>query len=188
MVAAILFPVGMFIYAWSSFPFVHWIVLLIGIVIFIWATFIIYSAVFSYLADWCVVPFPINRFSIDNSGPQLWPICVFGSCRPVARTQHPGHGLPFVYGSDVRRYCTTIAPLRSQITDGLFPPLALSYKWANTLLALLATVMVPIPYVRVLKSLSERLLMWSSIGSVFLWAEDTRKEQVCKPSYALIRG
>ncbi|KAH9479807.1 Ascochitine biosynthesis cluster MFS transporter [Psilocybe cubensis] len=54
--AAILLPVGMFIYAWSSFSSVHWIALTIGITLFIWGVFIIYLAVFTYLAD-CYGPF-----------------------------------------------------------------------------------------------------------------------------------
>ena len=51
--AAVMLPIGMFIYAWSSFVFVNWISLTIGITLFIWATFIMYLAAFSYLADWC---------------------------------------------------------------------------------------------------------------------------------------
>ncbi|KAK7461799.1 hypothetical protein VKT23_008231 [Stygiomarasmius scandens] len=51
-IAAIAFPVGMFIYAWTSFPHVPWIAPAIGITFFIWATFVIYLAVFTYLADW----------------------------------------------------------------------------------------------------------------------------------------
>jgi hypothetical protein len=51
--AAVMLPAGMFTYAWSSFIFVNWIALTIGITLFIWATFIMYLAVFSYLADWC---------------------------------------------------------------------------------------------------------------------------------------
>lgn len=31
--AAFLFPIGMFIYAWSSFPFVHWMGLVSGITV-----------------------------------------------------------------------------------------------------------------------------------------------------------
>jgi len=49
--AGLMYPVGMFIYAWTSFPSVPWIAMTIGIVIFIWATFIIYLATFTYLAD-----------------------------------------------------------------------------------------------------------------------------------------
>ncbi|KAF5384638.1 hypothetical protein D9757_007464 [Collybiopsis confluens] len=54
--AAILAPSGMFIYAWSTFSHVPWIALAIGITVFLYATFIIYSAVFTYLAD-CYGPF-----------------------------------------------------------------------------------------------------------------------------------
>lgn len=77
--AAFLLPVGIFIYAWSTFPWVHWIALIIGIVVrtrlrprkwlfdlttstgmclqtFEWATFIIYHSVFTYLADWYAIP------------------------------------------------------------------------------------------------------------------------------------
>ncbi|KAH9046570.1 MFS general substrate transporter [Lactarius hengduanensis] len=49
--AGIMFPVGMFVYAWTSFSRVPWIAMAIGIVIFIWATFVIYLAAFTYLAD-----------------------------------------------------------------------------------------------------------------------------------------
>ncbi|KIM81228.1 hypothetical protein PILCRDRAFT_72078 [Piloderma croceum F 1598] len=55
-VAGVVFPVGMFIYAWSSFTQVHWIAQMIGMVAFIWASFTIYLAVFTYLAD-CYGPF-----------------------------------------------------------------------------------------------------------------------------------
>jgi len=50
--AAVLLPIGMFIYAWCSFSRVPWIALAIGITLFMWAVFIIYLAVFTYLADW----------------------------------------------------------------------------------------------------------------------------------------
>ncbi|KIY68842.1 MFS polyamine transporter [Cylindrobasidium torrendii FP15055 ss-10] len=49
--AAILLPVGTFIYAWTSFSYVHWIAPIIGIVLLMWAVFVIYLAVFTYLAD-----------------------------------------------------------------------------------------------------------------------------------------
>jgi multidrug resistance protein len=55
-VAGVFFPIGMFIYAWSSFPKVHWIWLMIGMVVFAWASFTFYLAVFTYLAD-CYGPF-----------------------------------------------------------------------------------------------------------------------------------
>ncbi|RPD64468.1 MFS general substrate transporter [Lentinus tigrinus ALCF2SS1-7] len=49
--AAVLFPVGMFLYAWCTFPSVPWIGMVMGIFVFLIALFIIYVAVFTYLAD-----------------------------------------------------------------------------------------------------------------------------------------
>ncbi|KAJ7151245.1 MFS general substrate transporter [Mycena filopes] len=49
--AAVMFPTGMFIYAWCSRVNIHWIVPIIGITLFMWATFIMYLGVFNYLAD-----------------------------------------------------------------------------------------------------------------------------------------
>ncbi|KAF8524182.1 major facilitator superfamily domain-containing protein [Gautieria morchelliformis] len=51
LAAAILFPIGCFIYAWTTLPSIHWVGPMFGILVFITALFIIYLAVFSYLAD-----------------------------------------------------------------------------------------------------------------------------------------
>ncbi|KAJ3570415.1 hypothetical protein NP233_g4421 [Leucocoprinus birnbaumii] len=56
MVAGVILPSAMFIYAWTAFPRIHWIAPIIGITVFIWGIFMIYTAVFSYLAD-CYGPF-----------------------------------------------------------------------------------------------------------------------------------
>ncbi|KAJ3801072.1 major facilitator superfamily domain-containing protein [Lentinula aff. detonsa] len=74
--AAILIPCGMFIYAWSTFPHVPWIALTIGITIFIYGAFIIYLAVFTYLAD-CYGPFASSALA----GQSL--------CRNLAATAFP---------------------------------------------------------------------------------------------------
>ncbi|KAI0741993.1 MFS general substrate transporter [Daedaleopsis nitida] len=49
--AAVLFPAGMFIYGWCTFSFVPWIGMVIGIFVIMTALFVIYVAVFTYLAD-----------------------------------------------------------------------------------------------------------------------------------------
>lgn len=54
--AGILFPISMFIYAWTSFSHVTWVAMAIGIVLFVWAAFVMYLATFNYLAD-CYGPF-----------------------------------------------------------------------------------------------------------------------------------
>ncbi|TCD71762.1 hypothetical protein EIP91_003105 [Steccherinum ochraceum] len=108
MFAGVLFPAAMFIYAWCTFPNVHWISLAIGIVLFIWALFAIYLTVFTYLAD-CYGPFASSALA----GQSL--------CRNLA-------GMAF--------------PL---FTNQMYA--AMTYKWANTLFALLAALMIPIPFI-----------------------------------------
>ncbi|KAI0700142.1 MFS general substrate transporter [Cerioporus squamosus] len=49
--AAILFPAGMFIYAWCTFQSVPWIGMAMGIFVIMTSLFNIYVAVFTYLAD-----------------------------------------------------------------------------------------------------------------------------------------
>ncbi|KAF7422812.1 hypothetical protein PC9H_010971 [Pleurotus ostreatus] len=106
--AAILFPAGIFIYAWCSFTRVHWIGLIIGIVIFGWASFLIYHSVFTYLAD-CYGPFASSALAAQSLFRNL-----LGMAFPLF-----------------------IQPLLT----------ALTFKWANTLLAFAAVLLLPIPYV-----------------------------------------
>ncbi|KAF8621893.1 hypothetical protein AX15_007445 [Amanita polypyramis BW_CC] len=49
--AGVLLPVGLFIFSWTALRHVQWIGANFGIAIFMWATYIIYSTVFSYLSD-----------------------------------------------------------------------------------------------------------------------------------------
>ncbi|EIW77022.1 MFS general substrate transporter [Coniophora puteana RWD-64-598 SS2] len=51
MLAAVLFPAGMFIYAWTAFPYVPWIAPAIGLTVFMTSCYVIYQTVFVYLAD-----------------------------------------------------------------------------------------------------------------------------------------
>ncbi|KAI9062694.1 MFS general substrate transporter [Trametes sanguinea] len=50
-VGALLFPAGMFIYAWCTFSYVHWMGMAVGIFVIMTALFVLYVAVFTYLAD-----------------------------------------------------------------------------------------------------------------------------------------
>ncbi|KAF4576949.1 hypothetical protein EYR36_004933 [Pleurotus pulmonarius] len=106
--AAILLPAGTFIYAWCSFPWVHWIGLIIGIVIFEWASFLIYHSVFTYLAD-CYGPFASSALAAQSLFRNL-----------------TGMAFPLFISQMLR---------------------ALTFKWANTLFALIAVLLLPIPYV-----------------------------------------
>ncbi|KAJ6568250.1 MFS polyamine transporter [Mycena vulgaris] len=106
--AAVILPTSMFIYAWCAFPHVPWISLVIALTVYTWATFIVYLAVFSYLAD-CYGPFASSALA----GQSL--------CRNIM---------------------ATIFPLFTKQMFG-----KLGYNWANTMFALIAVLMVPIPFV-----------------------------------------
>ncbi|KAF7289098.1 Drug transporter [Mycena chlorophos] len=106
--AAIMLPISIFIYAWCSYARIHWISLIIALTLYIWATYIVYLAVFSYLAD-CYGPFASSALA----GQSL--------CRNLMGTAFP------------------------LFTRQMFA--RLGYNWANTMFALIATVMVPIPFI-----------------------------------------
>jgi hypothetical protein len=106
--AAILFPIGMFVFAWCGLPGVPWPGLAAGMVLFMWGVFVIYAAIFSYLAD------------------------VYG---PFASSALAGQSL-------ARNISGTAFPLFvTQLNH------ALGYPWSNTLFALLAVLLAPVPYV-----------------------------------------
>ncbi|EIW79039.1 MFS general substrate transporter [Coniophora puteana RWD-64-598 SS2] len=50
-VAALAIPTGMFIFAWTSSPRIHWVVPAVGLMIFMFAAYVAYLVVFLYLAD-----------------------------------------------------------------------------------------------------------------------------------------
>ncbi|EJD07445.1 MFS general substrate transporter [Fomitiporia mediterranea MF3/22] len=106
--AGVLFPASMFIYAWTSLAHVHWIAMCIAITLCIWSIFMIYLAVFTYLAD-CYGPFASSALA--------------------------GQSLS-------RNLAATIFPL---FTIQMYN--ALTFKWANTLFACLALLMMPIPFI-----------------------------------------
>jgi len=51
MVAAFLFPIGCFIYAWTLQPGITWFAPFMGLLVLVFAIFAIYLATFAYLAD-----------------------------------------------------------------------------------------------------------------------------------------
>ncbi|THH08248.1 hypothetical protein EW145_g2823 [Phellinidium pouzarii] len=106
--AGVLFPISMFLYAWTSLPQVHWIGMAIGITLFMWTIFIIYLAVFTYLAD-CYGPYASSALA----GQSL--------CRNLAGAAFP------------------------LFTQQMYA--RLTFKWANTLFAFIALLMLPIPFI-----------------------------------------
>lgn len=81
MLAGIVFTGALFIYAWCSFANVHWISLCIAIVLVEFASFTIYLAVFTYLAD-CYGTFASSALAGQSLSRNL-----FGMAFPLFTTQ-----------------------------------------------------------------------------------------------------
>ncbi|KXN83295.1 hypothetical protein AN958_01628 [Leucoagaricus sp. SymC.cos] len=63
--AAFVLPAAVFMYAWTSFSHVHWIVPVIALTFFFWALFVIFIAIFSYLTD-CYSSFASTALAAPN--------------------------------------------------------------------------------------------------------------------------
>ncbi|PBK98999.1 MFS polyamine transporter [Armillaria gallica] len=117
--AAIMLPAGMFLYAWTSFTFVPWIASAIGITIFMWAIFIVYLAVFTYLADTygpfassalagqslcrnlAAMAFPLFTTQMYSNLGYTWASTLF-AC--IAAVMIPIPFVLFFYGPSIRRH------------------------------------------------------------------------------------
>ncbi|KAK0189257.1 MFS polyamine transporter [Armillaria mellea] len=117
--AAIMLPAGMFLYAWTSFTFVPWIASAIGITIFMWAIFIVYLAVFTYLADTygpfassalagqslcrnlAAMAFPLFTTQMYSNLGYTWASTLF-AC--IAALMIPIPFVLFFYGPSIRRH------------------------------------------------------------------------------------
>ncbi|KAF8449345.1 major facilitator superfamily domain-containing protein [Boletus edulis BED1] len=108
LVAAVLLPSGMLIYAWTATSSIRWIAPLTGLTVFMVGTFIIYQAVFVYLAD-CYGPYASSALAGQSMCRNL-----LGAVFPLFTQQ--------MYNN-------------------------LTYKWANTLFALISVAMIPIPFI-----------------------------------------
>lgn len=77
-VASIILPTGILIFAWTARPDIPWIVPLIGLMLFMTSTFVIYQAVFVYLAD-CYGPYASSALAgqsmCRNILAAVFPLC-----------------------------------------------------------------------------------------------------------------
>ncbi|OBZ74070.1 hypothetical protein A0H81_05937 [Grifola frondosa] len=91
---AVLLPAGMFIYAWSTFSKVPWIAMAIGIVVIVTSLFILYVAVFTYLAD-CYGPFASSALAGQSLSRNLMGMAfpLFTEQMYAALTYHWGNSL-----------------------------------------------------------------------------------------------
>ncbi|KAJ4253346.1 Efflux pump fub11 [Fusarium torreyae] len=78
---SVLIPFGLFWFAWTTFPSVHWIVPIIGTVFFAWGLVLVFMALLNYLID----SYVIFAASIMAANSMLR--CLFGAAFPLFTRQ-----------------------------------------------------------------------------------------------------
>ncbi|KAH0836451.1 MFS general substrate transporter [Lanmaoa asiatica] len=99
LVAAVLLPTGMLIYAWTARSSIQWIVPLIGLTVFMVGASIIYQVVFVYLADWYVT----LSFSIMADGESPFYLYQATDRMRHLRRQVKACVILFFYGAAIRK-------------------------------------------------------------------------------------
>ena len=61
MIGSILLPAGLFLFAWTTHPSVHWVAPVIGATLFSTGLVMVFISMISYLIDACKLCFPASR-------------------------------------------------------------------------------------------------------------------------------
>ncbi|PWN21328.1 MFS general substrate transporter [Microstroma glucosiphilum] len=94
MISAVTFPIGAFIYAWTSYPDVSIAGTIIGVIVFMWSVFNVYLAVFNYLADSYLI------FASSALAAQSFARNMFGLAFPLF-TEQMYHNLGYQWASSL---------------------------------------------------------------------------------------
>ncbi|EIM90087.1 MFS general substrate transporter [Stereum hirsutum FP-91666 SS1] len=108
MIGGPFLPIGLFIYSWTQFGFVHWIAPCIALVLIIFGIYHIFLAVYNYTAD------SYGELSSSAIAGQGWMRNMLGAVTPL---------------------------FANQMFNGM------GYQWAGTLLALIACLITPLPFI-----------------------------------------
>lgn len=130
MVGAVSLPIGLFWFAWTNFPHIHWIVCEIGTVLFGFSHVSIFLSVVNYLVD----GYTIYAASVLAGNAVIR--ALFGAALYAYSLFVPGHG-----------YCR-------KLTRHLYSPLfttpmyeRLGIHWASSTSAFLALACLPFPWI-----------------------------------------
>ncbi|KAF5672304.1 putative mfs-multidrug-resistance transporter [Fusarium heterosporum] len=94
MIGSILIPFGLFWFAWTTFPSVHWIVPIIGTILFAWGLVLVFMALLNYLIDSYVV-FAASVMAANSALRSL-----FGAAFPLF-TRHMYEGIGVQWASSI---------------------------------------------------------------------------------------
>ncbi|KAI6086587.1 MFS general substrate transporter [Hypoxylon rubiginosum] len=92
-------PIGLFIFAWSSYPWVHWIVPIIGSGIFGFGTLLVFTGIFTFLVD----AYP--RYAASALAANSFVRCIFAAAFPLFGIQMYNK-LGYQWGSSLLAFLT----------------------------------------------------------------------------------
>lgn len=95
--ASFLLPIGLFIFAWTARPDVHWIGTLIGIAISSWGFFIVFQSIFVYLAM-SYPQYAASLFAGNNFGRSSGAVATVEFSRPMFMNLGVGPGVSLLAG------------------------------------------------------------------------------------------
>ncbi|KAL7624437.1 hypothetical protein AAE478_006002 [Parahypoxylon ruwenzoriense] len=101
ILGALLCPIGLFIFAWGAFPWVHWIVPIIGSGIFGCGTLLVFTGIFTFLVD----AYP--HFAASALAANSFTRCVFAAAFPLFGIQMY-HKLGYQWGSSLLAFLTVV--------------------------------------------------------------------------------
>ncbi|KAI1104428.1 putative bicyclomycin resistance protein [Jackrogersella minutella] len=96
---AFLVPIGLFIFAWSAYPWVHWIVPIIGSGIFGCGTLMVFTGIFTFLVD----AYPL--YAASALAANSFARCTFAAAFPLFGIQMY-HKLGYQWGSSLLAFLT----------------------------------------------------------------------------------
>ncbi|KAI1146709.1 MFS general substrate transporter [Nemania diffusa] len=99
ILGAVLVPIGLFWFAWTSFPWVHWILPIIGSGIFGCGTLLVFNGVFTFLVD----SYPLYAASALAANSFLR--CTFAAAFPLFG-QQLYHGIGYQWASSLLAFIT----------------------------------------------------------------------------------
>ncbi|KAF7545980.1 hypothetical protein G7Z17_g8759 [Cylindrodendrum hubeiense] len=99
ILGAVLVPVGIFMFGWSSYPWVHWIVPIIGSSIFGLGTLLVFSGIFTFLVD----AYP--QYAASALAANAFVRCSFAAAFPLFGTQMYG-ALGYQWASSLLAFLT----------------------------------------------------------------------------------
>ncbi|KAI2620156.1 MFS general substrate transporter [Hypomontagnella submonticulosa] len=96
---AVLAPIGLFIFAWSAYPWVHWMVPIVGSGIFGCGTLLVFTGIFTFLVD----AYPL--YAASALAANSFTRCTFAGAFPLFGVQMY-HKLGYQWGSSLLAFLT----------------------------------------------------------------------------------